>query len=151
MSNAGTVLDLLERAREGLVQACHAESLAERYTQSHLSALRAAAAVIAAHNNIAGQGCKQAGPRSVWEVLPAIAPELTEWAVFYAASARRRGALMRGEANVSPREADDLTRQSEAFLEAVRGMLHLPIAPPLSSDLAVVSRALTARVVPARG
>ncbi|CAN5473775.1 hypothetical protein BH23ACT6_BH23ACT6_02780 [soil metagenome] len=144
MSNAGTVLDLLERAREGLVQACHAQSSTERYTQSHVSALRAAAAVIAAHNNMSRHPYKQSGPRSVWEVLPAIAPELTEWAVFYAASARRRGVLMRGEASVSSREADDLVRQSEGFLEAVRGMLHLPIAPPVSSDLAVVSHAMTA-------
>lgn len=151
MSNAGTVLDLLERAREGLVQACHAQSSSERYTQSHLSALRAAAAVIAAHHNTSGHSRPQSGPRSVWEVLPAVAPELTEWAVFYAASARRRGSLMRGEAQVSRREADDLVRQSEGFLEAVRGMLHLPIVPPLSSDLAVLRPAVSARAEFAHG
>lgn len=151
MSNAGTVLDLLERAREGLVQACHAQSSAERYTQSHLSALRAAAAVIAAHHTISGRPQSHSGPRSVWEVLPAIAPELTEWAVFYAGSARRRGSLLRGEAYVSAREADDLVRQSESFLEAVRGMLHLPTAPPLSGDLAVIRPAISAPAVLAHG
>ncbi|HKJ12110.1 MAG TPA: SAV_6107 family HEPN domain-containing protein [Ornithinimicrobium sp.] len=135
MSNAGTVLDLLDRAREGLVQACHSDTSAERYTQSHLAALRAAAAVIAARS----RPSRRSGPRSVWEVLPAVAPELTEWAVLYAASARRRGAVERGEASVSCREADDLVRASECFLEAVRGLLHLPVADPLPGDLAVIS------------
>ena len=44
---AGKVLDLLERARSGLLAACHSESAGERYTQAHLAALRAGAALLA--------------------------------------------------------------------------------------------------------
>lgn len=128
---AGTVLDLLDRAREGLLQACHSPTPADRYTQAHLAALRAASALIAART----LPTKRSRPRSVWEVLPTIAPELTEWAIFYAASGRRRLALERAATTVTAREADDLVRQGETFLELVRGVLHLPLADPLPGGL----------------
>ena len=107
---AGTVLDLLERARGGLLMACHSSTAAERYTQAHLSALRAGAALLAARS----APSRRARPRSVWEVLPTVAPELTEWAVFFAESGRRRLALERGADVVTPRDADDLVRQALA-------------------------------------
>ncbi len=129
---ASSVLDLLDRSRDGLVQACHSSSAADRYTQAHLAALRAAAALLAARSASAGRS----RPRSVWEMLPAVAPELTEWAVFFASSGRRRLALERGSTTVTAREADDLVRQGESFLELVRGALHLPFAPPLPGELA---------------
>lgn len=132
---ASSVLDLLDRSRDGLVQACHSSSAADRYTQAHLAALRAAAALLAARSASAGRS----RPRSVWEMLPAVAPELTEWAVFFASSGRRRLALERGSATVTAREADDLVRQGESFLELVRGVLHLPFAPPLPGELAPTS------------
>ena len=44
---AGTVMDLLERARAGLLAACHSSTAGERYTQAHLAALRAGAALVA--------------------------------------------------------------------------------------------------------
>lgn len=130
--SAGTVLDLLDRSRAGLVQACQSRSTTQRYVEAHLSALRAAAALIAARTGTTGRS----RPRSVWEVLPGLAPELSEWAQFFAASGRRRLALERGSAVVSPREADDLVRQCETFLELVRAALHLPFAEPLPGELA---------------
>lgn len=133
---AGTVLELLERARSGLLQACRSPSVAERYTLAHLAALRAAAALVAARSVPSGR----ARPRSVWEVLPTVAPELAEWAVFYAASGRRRLALERGAEVVSAREADDLLRQGETFLELVRGALQLPFADPLPEQLSPTPR-----------
>lgn len=134
-TTAGTVLDLLDRARGGLLAACHSDKAAERYTQAHLAALRAGAALLAART----VPSRRARPRSVWEVLPRLAPELGEWAVFFAASGRRRLALERGSSTVSPREADDLVRQCETFLELVRGALHLPFAEPLPGELAPTS------------
>lgn len=131
-SSASTVLDLLDRSRAGLVQACQSQSTAQRYTEAHLAALRAAAALIAARTVTTGRS----RPRSVWEVLPRLAPELSEWATFFASSGRRRLALERGSGMVSPREADDLVRQCETFLELVRGALHLPFAEPLPGELA---------------
>ncbi|MCK0111694.1 SAV_6107 family HEPN domain-containing protein [Ornithinimicrobium sp. F0845] len=133
--SAGTVLDLLDRSRAGLVQACRSQTASQRYTEAHLAALRAAAALVAARTVVAGRS----RPRSVWEVLPRLAPELGEWATFFAASGRRRLALERGSRTVSPREADDLVRQCETFLELVRGALHLPFAEPLPGELAPTS------------
>ncbi|MFX0537279.1 SAV_6107 family HEPN domain-containing protein [Ornithinimicrobium sp. Y1847] len=132
----GTVLDLLERSRGGLLLACHSNSAGERYTLAHLSALRAAAALLAARS----APSRRARPRSVWEMLPVVAPELTEWAVFFAESGRRRLALERGADLVSARDADDLVRSGERFLELVRGALHLPCGTPLPAELAPVGR-----------
>lgn len=129
--SASTVLDLLDRSRAGLIQACRSQSAAQRYTEAHLAALRAAAALVAARTMLGGRS----RPRSVWEVLPGLAPELAEWAVFFASSGRRRLALERGATMVSPREADDLVRQCETFVELVRSALHLPFAEPLPSEL----------------
>ncbi|GAA1143185.1 SAV_6107 family HEPN domain-containing protein [Ornithinicoccus hortensis] len=133
---AATVLDLLERSRDGLVQACHSELAAERYTEAHLAALRAAAALLASRSAPSGR----ARPRSVWEVLPTVAPELGEWATFFAGTGRRRISLERSMSGVSPREADDLVRQAETFLELIRAALHLPMAAPLPGELTPIIR-----------
>ena len=78
--------------------------------------------------------------RSVWEVLPQVAPELTEWAVFFAASAKRRAAIERGSAVAVARESDDLLRQSEIFFELVQGALGLPMSRPLPEFISVTGR-----------
>ncbi|MDO5740540.1 MAG: SAV_6107 family HEPN domain-containing protein [Ornithinimicrobium sp.] len=132
----GAVLDLLDRAREGLLVACHSSTAPERYTQAHLAGLRAGAALLAARSSPS----RRTRPRSVWEVLPTVAPELTEWAVFFAESGRRRLALERGVDCVTPRDADDLVRAGERFLELVRSALHLPCATPLPAELIPVGR-----------
>ena len=62
----------------------------------------------------------------MWEVLPTLAPELTEWAVFFAASARQRAAVERGDRVLPAREADDLVRQAEIFIEVVQEALGVP-------------------------
>jgi hypothetical protein len=133
---ASTALDLLDRSRASLLLACRADTVAERYVEAHLAALRAAAALLAARS----KPSRSAQLRSVWEVLPQVAPELTEWAVFFAASAQRRAAFERGSAGPGMREADDLLRQSETFFELVQGGLGLPISGPLP-EFIVVARA----------
>lgn len=123
-----SALLLLDRARAGLIQACAARSAAERYVAAHLSALRAAAAVLA----VRGRPSARGGPRSVWEVLPKVAVELGEWAVFFAATATRRAAVEAGRGEVvGLREADDLLRDAEAFLHVVEECLGLPHQPVL--------------------
>ena len=131
---ASTALDLLDRSRASLLSACRADTVAERYVEAHLAALRAAAALLAARS----KPSRGAQLRSVWEVLPQVAPELTEWAVFFAASAKRRAAFERGSAGPGVREADDLLRQSETFFELVQGGLGLPMSRPLPKFLVVV-------------
>lgn len=119
---AGTVLDLMERSRASLAEACATPVPEERYEAAHLGALRAAAAVVAART-VPG---RMSRPRSVWDLLEAAAPELGEWASFFAGSATRRAALARGR-SCSHREADDLVRQVDAFEQRVRGLLGLPV------------------------
>jgi hypothetical protein len=114
---------LLDRSSSGLLQACGARSAAERYVAAHLAALRSAAAVLAAR----GRPTSRGGPRSVWEILPRIAPELTEWAAFFAATASRRAAIEAGRGDaIGPRDADDLLRDAETFHHVVESVLGLP-------------------------
>ncbi|SNC60671.1 hypothetical protein SAMN05445756_0326 [Kytococcus aerolatus] len=127
---AGTVLSLVERARESLAEACATPEPELRYEAAHLGALRAAAAVVAARSVPGERG----RPRSVWELLVGVAPELQEWAVFFADSARRRSALAGGQ-RCSQREADDLVRQVEEFEATVRRVVGLPVLPPATAML----------------
>jgi hypothetical protein len=133
---SGTVLDLVERSRAVLLTACRSNTASDRYTQAHLAALRAGAALLAART----VPNRRSRPRSVWEMLPAVAPELTEWAAFFAGSGRRRLAVERGSVSVSTREADDLVRAAEVFLDLVRGALHLPCDVPLPTELAPLAQ-----------
>jgi hypothetical protein len=123
---------LLERSRAGLLQACDARGPGERYVTAHLAALRAAAAVLAVRSRPGGRS----GPRSVWEVLPRLAPELGEWAAFFASTASRRAAIDAGRTDVvSARDADDLLRDAEAFHHLVESSLGLPYQQVLPLSL----------------
>jgi hypothetical protein len=114
--------DLLAAAERGLIEATYAETAEERYVGAHLAALRSAAAVLAAR---AQPAKARARLRSVWSVLPAIAPELSEWAEFFAASAPKRAAAEAGLRVVTQREADDLLRDAETFHDQVCTLLHI--------------------------
>ncbi len=116
-------VELLDRSRAGLFEAAMSVHAGERYVDAHLAALRAAAAVLATRGRPSGRG---SGPRSVWEVLPRVAPELTEWAAFFAAGADRRAALEAGRLETIPvREADDQLRAAETFVQLVEAGLGL--------------------------
>jgi hypothetical protein len=115
---------LLALARRGLVEASSADHPAERYAAAHLAALRAAAAVLACRARPASG--RRSRPTSAWVLLTAVAPELGEWAAFFAAGARKRAAAEAGlPAAVTPREADDLVRDAETFLAVVETTLGL--------------------------
>lgn len=93
---------------------------ARRYVRGHLVAVRAAAAVLAAR----ARPTAVRGPRNVWSVLPGVAPELGEWAMFFAAGAGKQAAAEAGlERAVTAREADDLVRDAHSFLDLVVGYL----------------------------
>ena len=114
---------LMERSRAGLLHAAAARTCSERYLAAHMAALRAAAAVLA----VKGRPGSRGGPRSVWEVLPRIAPEMGEWASFFAATASRRAAVEAGRGDtITAREADDLLRDAEAFHHIVETSFGLP-------------------------
>jgi len=115
---------LLSLARAGLGEASRTTAPGERYAQAHLAALRAAAAVLACRTTP-----RRSRPRPVWVLLAEVAPELREWAAFFAAGAAKRAAAEAGMAGVvSPREADDLLRDAHSFLAVVETTLMSKLA-----------------------
>ncbi|WP_327175264.1 SAV_6107 family HEPN domain-containing protein [Streptomyces sp. NBC_01335] len=124
-------LDLLAKAHAGLTEAAVLDVPNERYATAHLAALRAAAAVLAARGRPETSKRHRERIRSAWEVLPEIAPELTEWSALFASGAGRRA---RAEAGLpgaaSRRDADDLLRDVAMFLRLVERLLRLHPALP---------------------
>jgi hypothetical protein len=124
--------DLLMSARRSLTEASIAPTAGERYAAAHLAAIRAAAAVLAARSRPAS---RRSRVLSVWVVLPQIAPQLGEWAAFFAAGARKRAAAEAGLDIVSHREADDLVRDADTFLVRVCEVLDVPHQSSMGSAL----------------
>lgn len=135
--------ELLTAARGALLDAVLAERAPDRYEHAHRSAVRAAAAVLASRGRA---DPRRRRPVSVWVMIEHLAPELGEWApVFGASSARCTGAGPDPLEAVTPREADDLLRDAEAFHARVRINLGLPGPVPL----VLTQAALDALGVPA--
>ncbi|WP_405596622.1 SAV_6107 family HEPN domain-containing protein [Streptomyces sp. NBC_01410] len=124
-------LDLLAQARTGLDEATTLHTPNERYATAHLAALRTAAAVLAARGRPETSARRRQRIRSAWEVLPEIAPELTEWSALFASGARRRARAEAGiQGAAGARDADDLLRDAAMFLRLVERMLVLqPVLP----------------------
>lgn len=118
---AAPALALLEQSRQCLAEAYAAELAAARYLTSQDAAMRAAAALVAGHAR-GGQNRRQ----DLWPLLAKHAPELGEWADFFALAAVRRQEIASRTARVSVREADDLLRAAETFVEAITVTLGMP-------------------------
>lgn len=109
----------LRRARATLVAADAADSISEKYVTAHRAALQGAAAVF----RLRGRGVRRLGqPVQMWHLLAVLAPELGEWAGFFELLQPRVAAASAG-ARVGQRQADDLVRDAETFLDAVAEML----------------------------
>lgn len=122
--------ELLALAQLGLTEAAHTEADGLRYATAHLAALRAAAALLAARAR--PEPRRRNRLTSVWALLTSVAPEMGEWAAFFAAGASKRAAAEAGIPRaVTTREADDLTRAAEEFVEVVAGELGLAYQPAL--------------------
>ncbi len=130
--------ELLMAARHGLDEASLVQVPAERYALAHLAALRVAAAVLA--DRAQARPGHRGRPASAWRLLAAVAPELAEWAQFFAAGAARRAAAEAGLPVVGTRDADDLVRQVEIFLGVVETTLGLPSQPVLPAMVADFAR-----------
>lgn len=125
---------LLEQARHGLLEAVKLPDAADRYAGAHLAALRASAAVLAARAHATDPRVRRRRPTSAWVLLTAVAPELAEWAAFFAAGASKRAAAEAGvQRAVTGREADDLVRDVETFLALVETTLGLLPGPRLAA------------------
>jgi HEPN superfamily protein len=117
----GSALGLLGQARAVLADAEHADDAGERFRLAHLSALRTAAAVTAQRGRPASTRRRL---MSVWVLLERVAPELAEWATFFAAGAQVRAAVEAGSwSAVTERTADDQVRAAREFLLLVEGSL----------------------------
>src|SRR5919199_2164001 len=123
-----TPRELITLARRGLEEAAETRTDGLRYATAHLAALRAAAAVLAARARPAPG--RRSRLTSVWSLLVMVAPELSEWASYFAAGAGKRAAAEAGIPRVvSAREADDLLGAAEQFVAVVEvalGVAHQP-------------------------
>jgi hypothetical protein len=114
----------LARAAESLSEAMAAVDVPTRYACAHVAALRAAAALLAARARPAPS--RRRRQKNAWVLLAEVAPELTEWATFFAAGAAKRAAAEAGSTRaVTGREADDLVRDADRFLGVVEQALGL--------------------------
>ena len=135
----------LAPAAESLSEAINAADVPARYACAHVAALRAAAALLAARALPAP--ARRRPQKNAWVLLAEVAPELEEWARFFAAGAGKRAAAEAGSRRaVTEREADDLVRDADRFLGVVEQTLglvpHLPYAGRL-----VVARPMSATEV----
>ncbi|WP_246383297.1 SAV_6107 family HEPN domain-containing protein, partial [Nocardioides stalactiti] len=75
--------------------------------------------------------------KNAWVLLAEVAPEMGEWATFFAAGAAKRAAAETGSTRaVTEREADDLVRDADRFLAVVEQALGLTPHLPLEQRLA---------------
>ena len=115
-----TALDLLRRADAELLAAQFSSTPAEAFNHAHLAALRAAAAVVAVRGRPGGRR----PPRTVWDMLAAVAPEAADWSTFFAAGAPLRLAVDAGRFDaVDAEHAERTVSAAEDFLDDVRVLL----------------------------
>jgi hypothetical protein len=116
-----SALGLLLQAETGLSAAELEEDAARRFVDAYLAALRAAAALLAMRGR---PHRARSRPMSVWTLLSSVAPELREWAAFFASCSATRASVQAGITRaVSPRSADDLVRQAAQFIELVSRLI----------------------------
>ena len=131
-------IDLLSSALRSLDEAIAAQRAGEKYVTAHLSALSAAAALLAAH---AQPNTRK--PTSAWVLIAKVVPEFSEWAAFFAAGAGKRAAAAAGLGGaVTPREADDLVRDAYEFITLVAeklGVTRQLVLPHSVQELARIS------------
>jgi hypothetical protein len=126
----GSSTALIAQARAVLAESARADDPGERFRLAHLAALRVAAALFAERGRPA-----RARRRLVnaWELVETVAPELAEWAAYFAVGAAVRAAVEAGATSaVSQRGADDQVRAAEQFLRVVESSLGM-LAAPLAS------------------
>ncbi|HET7432356.1 MAG TPA: SAV_6107 family HEPN domain-containing protein [Nocardioides sp.] len=120
-----TTHSYLARSAASLQEAITAPDVPTRYACAHVAALRAAAALLATRAHPAPTR-RRTRQKNAWVLLEEVAPELGEWARFFAAGAGKRAAAEAGSTRaVSEREADDLVRDADRFLALVEQSLGL--------------------------
>jgi hypothetical protein len=130
-----TTHSYLARSAESLREAITAPDVPTRYACAHVAALRAAAALLAARARPVAP--RRRPQKNAWVLLAEVAPELGEWAGFFAAGAAKRAAAEAGSMRaVTEREADDLVRDADRFLGVIESALGLIPHAPFEGRLA---------------
>lgn len=139
LSLPATTHSYLSRAAESLHEAITATDAPTRYACAHVAALRAAAALLAARARPTTS--RRRRQVNAWVLLTEVAPDLGEWAAFFAAGAPKRAAAEAGSTRaVTAREADDLVRDADQFLGVVETALGL--TPHLAADARIPYRSV---------
>jgi len=141
---AGAAGRELARAQVALTEARETDDQLIRYASAHVAALRIAAAVLAVRARPVKSGPRRRVQRNAWVLLADVAPELGEWATFFAAGAAKRAAAEAGlERAVTQREADDLIREVETFYDLVEsslGLIQQPVLPHSAQPQSVLAQ-----------
>ncbi len=125
------------RAADSLREAMTTADVPRRYACAHVAALRATAALLAARATPV-RPPRRGRQKNAWVLLAEVAPELGEWASFFAAGAAKRAAAEAGSRRaVTEREADDLVRDADRFLGLVEESLGMTSATSRSGRTAL--------------
>lgn len=121
-----SALDLLARSDAELVAATLASASDATLLHAHLAALRAGAALVQARGRPGGRPA----PRTVWDMVAVLAPELAAWAAFFADNAGTRSAVEAGRGDlVDARRAERALAAAEDFQTAVRAVIGAGVQP----------------------
>ncbi|MEV0948747.1 SAV_6107 family HEPN domain-containing protein [Rhodococcus sp. NPDC049939] len=116
-SRRGSVL--LGRADALLSQSAGASSPADRFHSAYLAALRGAAAILATAE-VGSSGTRRARTRNAWVLLADAAPDLANWAEYFAGHSATRAAIEAGMSRtLTDWEADEFFLDVGRFLQAV--------------------------------
>jgi len=142
-------IDLLSGSLRSLDTAITAQRAGERYVSAHLAALRAAAALLAAH---AQPNTRK--PTSAWVLVTKVVPDFSEWAAYFASCAGKRAAAEAGLGGaVTPREADDMVRDAHEFIVLVAdrlGVARQLVFPQMTTDETADTNNNSSNVIPIR-
>ena len=112
--------ELLQRADAELVAAQFSSEAWERFYHSHLAALRGGAALL----TVRGRPGGRRPPRTVWDMLRVVAPELGLWSDCFAGGAGLRSAIEAGRFEaVSEARAEQALCAAEDFIDELRALL----------------------------
>jgi len=121
-----SALDLLARSDAEVVAATLASAPDETLLHAHLAALRAGAALV----QVRGRPGGRPAPRTVWDMVAVLAPELAAWAAFFADNAGTRSAVEAGRGDlVDARRAERALAAAEDFQTAVRAVIGADVQP----------------------
>lgn len=120
----------LARSAASLAEATESADVPRRYAAAHVSALQAAAALLAARAEPAPAGRRQR-QRNAWVLLAQADPELADWARLFAGGATKRAAAEAGSTTaVTATEADELVQTADRFLSVIEHTLGLTTHVP---------------------